>query len=101
MKTISVQAKEWFDKVNGNSYFSALITVDAGLATERLLKLPFQYGYDNHYLDVTLTALKDAGLAPESEESIVLWRFCKENNIELFYNKEKNCLQRDVKAFAA
>ena len=41
-----VIAKEWRDKVNGNSYFSAQIeSVEDGSKT----KLPFQYGYGDQY----------------------------------------------------
>jgi hypothetical protein len=44
MKTIDINAKEWFDKVNGNSYFSAVITIDFGMPTQKEYRLPFQYG---------------------------------------------------------
>ena len=41
-----VVAKEWRDKVNGNSYFSAQIeSTEDGSKT----KLPFQYGYGDQY----------------------------------------------------
>ena len=41
-----VIAKEWRDKVNGNSYFSAQIeSTEDGSKT----KLPFQYGYGDQY----------------------------------------------------
>ena len=35
--------KEWFDKVNGNSYFSSQI--QATKNPNKIIKLPFQYGY--------------------------------------------------------
>ena len=34
--------KEWFDKVNGNSYFSVQIE---DIEKDIIYKLPFQYGY--------------------------------------------------------
>jgi len=34
MKTIDINAKEWFDKINGNSYFAGTITLDFGMKTE-------------------------------------------------------------------
>ena len=46
-KTIDIQAKEWFDKVNGNSYFAGTITLNYGTETEETFLLPFQYGYGN------------------------------------------------------
>jgi len=38
--------KEWFDKVNGNSYFSSQVQATKNL--NEVIKLPFQYGYGNH-----------------------------------------------------
>ena len=33
-KTIDVNAKEWFDKINGNSYFCGTITLNYGMNNE-------------------------------------------------------------------
>lgn len=38
---IQIQTKEWFDKVNGNTYFSANVF----LGMDKIMSLPFQYGY--------------------------------------------------------
>lgn len=37
--------RRWFDKVNGNSYFSARVTVECTDGRERSFLVPFQYGY--------------------------------------------------------
>ena len=34
VKTIDVQVKEWFDKVNGNSYFAGIITINFGMKND-------------------------------------------------------------------
>lgn len=57
IKTIDVNAKEWFDKVNGNSYFSAIITLNYGMKSDATIKLRFQYGYGSSYLDMTVKEL--------------------------------------------
>ena len=49
IKTVDVQAREWFDKVNGNSYFSTDITVNYGLNNAVSFYLPMQYGHGDHY----------------------------------------------------
>ena len=49
MKTLDINAREWFDKVNGNSYFSAQIVVDYDLPTYKKYFLPFQYGYGDSF----------------------------------------------------
>lgn len=94
VKTIDINAKEWFDKVNGNSYFSALVTVNYGMENEQTIKLPFQYGYGEHYVDIAARFLSNAGLIPVTYE--VLWRYCSENNIVLRKSKHENCLKRDL-----
>ena len=47
--TIDIQAREWFDKINGNSYFDCTVTFDFGLPTEQKYLCPFQYGYGSAY----------------------------------------------------
>lgn len=54
LKTIDINAKEWFDSVNGNSYFSSKVTLNYGLHDEKSIKLPFQNGYDDAYIDQSL-----------------------------------------------
>ena len=49
LKTIDINAKEWRDKINGNSYFSSDVTLNYGMQNEETIKLPFQYGYGDQY----------------------------------------------------
>ena len=44
-KSVFVEAREWFDKSGGNSYFSARISIDGRVVHA----LPFQYGYESQY----------------------------------------------------
>lgn len=37
--------KEWFDKINGNSYFSSQVE---DIERDIIYKFPFQYGYGSH-----------------------------------------------------
>ena len=93
IKTIDVQAKEWFDKVNGNSYFSAIITLNFGLIDQKTINVPFQYGYGDYYLDSALQQLKTENYLPA--DASVLWRYCN----ELRTSKKQNCLKSEVKNF--
>ena len=103
MKTIDVNAKEWFDRVNGNSYFSARVTVDYGLKTEKSYVLPFRGGYGDHYIDTANCYLSGKNIIDnprhENGTRLALWRYCKENNIILRTSKETECLKRDVLAY--
>lgn len=98
IRTIDVNAKEWFDKVNGNSYFSAVITINFGIPGTRQYAIPFQYGYGDHYVHEAKERLINAGEIA-CQHNMELWRYCRENNIVLRTNKEYGCKQRDVKQF--
>jgi hypothetical protein len=41
IKTIDITALEWFDKVNGNSYFSATVTLNFGMKDQKILPCLF------------------------------------------------------------
>lgn len=54
IKTIDVQAKEWFDRTYGNSYFSMNVTVNYGMKNATTFYVPMQYGYGDHYRDMAI-----------------------------------------------
>jgi hypothetical protein len=98
IKTIDLDVKEWFDRINGNSYLSAKLTINYGMKDQRVYAIPFQYGY---------------GSAPELEAAIILTSkekikaeryiplsyFCRENGIIYRYGKQENCKKKDVISF--
>jgi hypothetical protein len=116
IKTIDINALEWFDKVNGNSYFSATIIINYGLKakyskaidshcmitqfSETVIKLSFQYGYGEHYIDMANQKLIKLGYVNTIREGNgsynPLWRYCKENNIILRTNKKANCKKSEL-----
>jgi hypothetical protein len=97
IKTIDIQSKEWFDKVNGNSYFSAIITLNFGLIDQKTINVPFQYGYGDYYIDSALNQLKTENYLPV--DANILWKYCNENNIQLRTSKKQNCSESEVKNF--
>jgi hypothetical protein len=100
VKTIDVNAKEWFDKAAGNSYFSAAITLNYGMDDARTIDLPFQYGYGDHYLDMANQALDVQGIIGNPAQSyggrIPLWNYCKDHGIILRYSKQTGCKKREL-----
>ncbi len=44
---IGATIRQWFDKVNGNSYFTVWLSVPQSTGPDARLKVPFQYGYGN------------------------------------------------------
>jgi len=98
-KTIDINCLEWFDKINGNSYFAGRVIVNYGMPDEKSFILPFQYGYDNQYIHESGRELNKQGYLPGFSEYGVLWRYCKENNIILRYNKVDKCKKSELMAF--
>ena len=68
LKTIDIVAKQWRDVINGNSYFSSKVILNYGMNDEKLIELPFQYGYEEAYLFESLQEVK--GFANDSFECI-------------------------------
>lgn len=73
IKTIDINALEWFDKVNGNSYFAGEIVINYGHTVDKVNKIPgdwslektfnmpFQYGHGDHYIDMANQLLEKKG----------------------------------------
>lgn len=96
IKTIDVNAKEWFDKVNGNSYFSANVIINYGMPEMKEINLPFQYGYGDHYRDVAFKTLQENGYICEIDEHVSHWQYYRNNNIIVRHSKQENCKKRDL-----
>jgi hypothetical protein len=101
VKTIYIKAKTWFDKVNGNSYFSAVIILNYEQNDESSLSIPFEYGYWDQYIDSAKDLLFKEGVLKDFPDRHItpLWRYCQDNNICLRTSIEKRCLKREVVAW--
>jgi len=102
IQTIDINAYEWFDKVNGNSYFASVIVLNYGLKTEKTVKLPFQYGYGDSYKYEALKELEIAGLIHGVKKyshggSEDIYNFCQRNKIVIRTSKQQNCKKSDLK----
>ncbi len=96
IKTIDIQAKEWFDKANGNSYFAGIITINFGMKNSQTIIMPFQYGYNNAYEYTALDILKGMGLIVSTHH-----QHLKDDGIIVRANIQEHCRLKDVKAFTA
>jgi hypothetical protein len=93
MKTLDINAKEWFDKVNGNSYFSAQIIIDYDLPTYQKYFLPFQYGYGDSFQWQSLKHLQNIGLVADNIGH--LWQL-RDNGV-IIRTSKRNALKRELK----
>lgn len=100
IKTIDVQAKEWFDRLNGNSYFSAIATINFGMEDQKVINVPFQYGYGDSYIHASFEQLQKDGILNDNITIYAPWRYCEANNIILRHNKKEKCLKSEVKNFS-
>ena len=90
---IIITAKQWFDKINGNSYFAAKIELE-----NTNLYIPFTYGYEEAYLHEAINLLiKNKYLPPTVQDVRALKKYCDDKKIVLFYQIQKNCLKRELK----
>ena len=95
MKTLDITAKEWFDKVNGNSYFSAEITTDYGTEKEQTYLIPFTYGYGAQYETEAKAVLTEANrISANYGQS--LSKYCQDNNIKYNTNKITGCKKKEL-----
>ena len=90
-RSLFVEGREWFDKVNGNSYFSARLWVDGG----QVAILPFQYGYGDQFLYEAQKKLLELGYLPQEEKNASLWSIAENLGFD-FYSSKSETNKRDM-----
>jgi len=93
--TIDINAKEWFDKRNGNSYFCGIITLNYGMKNEETFLMPYQYGYGSEYENEAKGVLTFANKISPNYET--LYTYCKRENIILRSNIKRGCKKSELK----
>tara|TARA_R100000655_G_scaffold24026_2_gene48311 strand:+ start:562 stop:840 length:279 start_codon:yes stop_codon:yes gene_type:complete len=83
-----IHAKKWFDKVNGNTYHSVRVL---DTVRQLQLKVPFQYGYGNHYITTSQDEMIKQGWIKEN--------FKHTDFLNLHYICEEDCKKKDVVAW--
>ena len=94
--TIDIISKEWFDKVNGNSYFAGTVTLNYGTETEETFLMPFQYGYGSQHEQEAKSILTQFNKI-SSNWNQSLYSYCKENNIKFCSSIQTECTQKELK----
>ncbi len=54
---VSITFGEWFDKVNGNTYYDAVVYID-----DKVYEIPYQYGYNHGDKQAIDEALAECGI---------------------------------------
>jgi len=89
--TIDINAKEWFDRINGNSYFAGSIVLNFGQENQIKFLMPFEYGYGDYYIQKAMQTLNDAGLI----EAKYTWEL-RDLGIILRTSMQRNCKKREL-----
>ena len=63
-RTFHIEGRKWFNKAQGNTYHSVRIFSDG----QRIVFLPYQYGYGEQWLQTAVDWLKAEKLIPEGAE---------------------------------
>lgn len=82
IKSIVIEAKRWFDKVNGNTYHSVNVYVNG----EFIGRVPYTYGYEEQYLQTAFEILQDAKIYKKSTSKKVIHK----NGYDTLEMYEKN-----------
>ena len=94
VNTIDINAKQWFDKVNGNSYFAGSITLNFGQPDAITLNMPFQYGYGDSYQYAAIKALNEGGHITATHTAEL-----RDHGIILRSLIQRGCKKRDLMQF--
>lgn len=96
LKTVQIIGKEWFDRVNGNSYNAVVVTVNHGLKSEFSFSLPFTYGYGEYYIQRTVEFLVKIGAV---ESKGVFQDMQRDGKIYVLSHCIENCKKSEVVAW--
>lgn len=90
-RSLFIECREWFDKVNGNSYFSARIWVDGG----QVAILPFQYGYGDQFIYEAQKKLLELGYLPQNGKNRGLWSIAEAQGFD-YYTAKTNTKKAEM-----
>lgn len=82
---ITIIGKRWFDKLNGNTYFSAVGLINNIVVVE----INYQYGYGDQYIYETYKELQSLGYIPDAEQykgggCEAFWSYCERKGISKY-----------------
>lgn len=94
---LTIIGRRWFDRVNGNTYFSAV-----GLINGReVVSIPYEYGYGDHYADRVFQEMEKQGYCPDVEHynngsSERHWQYCSRKGITKYFSVSDVSRKKDL-----
>ena len=91
-------ARRWFDRANGNTYHSVMIT---RARASKTIYCPMTYGYDDCYRQTALEAMAKAKFLPVAyRDNNGSWAYERENNYPIEWNvtdgTKKDCIANGI-----
>ncbi len=79
---ITIVGRRWFDRINGNTYFSAVALING----KQVAEIPFEYGYGNQYEHSMFNLLFKLGYCADRESysngsNEAFWNYCSRKGI--------------------
>ena len=80
LESIFIEGRLWFDKVNGNTYFSNRVWINGRV----IFEMPMEYGYEMQYLHRAIQKLQEWGyFAPGKTPSA--WEIRDEMGVHFYH----------------
>jgi len=97
MQNITIIGKRWFDKINGNTYFSSIGMIDG----EPKVSITFNYGYGNQYEWETFGELEKKGFIGDVEHyknggTESPFRYCERKGLKYFATHSDVSRKKDL-----
>ena len=96
---INLQGKEWFDKVNGNSYWSARATLTDSNHNTHTLPIEYQYGYGSFYIQRATEILRELRYLDEQGEGYRSGYWSSGRRVVWSESIQTGCKKRDMVAW--
>lgn len=97
VRSVSIVAKTWRDRVNGNSYFSARITIEYTSFSTVVLYCPLRYGYGDMWQYWAAKMLAEKFELPDAKPG--LWQIEDANKDVCFFKIATPTKKRDAVAW--
>lgn len=81
LRSVFIEGRLWFDKVNGNTYFSNRIWINGKV----IFEMPMEYGYELQHLHRAVQYLHERGYF-EGEKVPSLWQIRDEMGVDIYYS---------------
>ena len=97
IRAITIHAKQWRDKVSGNSYWSSRVTMTSSNFKTHTIALELQYGYGNQYLTNSIQILRELRYIEDRTQQCLEGIYS--NGRRVYWNEfiEVGCTKADVK----